>query len=100
MTTIKERLARGEEVRVMVMGGLASPKLAEVVGVMGGFHGLWVDQEHSAVPHQQLELIMMACRAAGLDAFARVAPTDYGAVMRPMEAGAGGVMVAQIRTVE
>jgi 2-dehydro-3-deoxyglucarate aldolase/4-hydroxy-2-oxoheptanedioate aldolase len=96
--TIKERLAAGEEVRVMVMGALASPKLAEMVGLMGGFHGLWIDQEHSAVPHQDLELILMACRASGLDAFARVPPTDYGTVMRPMEAGASGVMIAQIRT--
>jgi 2-keto-3-deoxy-L-rhamnonate aldolase RhmA len=65
-----------------------------------GVHGVWIDQEHSAVPHQDLELMLMACRASGLDAFARVAPTDYGAVMRPMEAGASGVMVAQIRTVD
>ena len=40
----------------------------------------------------------MACRASGLDAFARVPPTDYGTIMRPMEAGCSGVMVAQIRT--
>jgi 2-keto-3-deoxy-L-rhamnonate aldolase RhmA len=100
ITSIKERLSKGEEVRVMVLGALASPKLIEVVGVAGGFHGVWIDQEHSAVPHQQLELMMMACRSAGLDAFARVPPTDYGAIMRPMETGASGIMVAQIRTVE
>ena len=96
--TIKERLAAGEEVRVMVMGALATPKLAEIVGLAGWFHGLWIDQEHSAVPHRDIELIMMACRASGLDAFVRVPPIDYGTVMRPMEAGASGVMIAQIRT--
>ena len=99
-TTIKERLAAGEEVRVMVFGALASPKLAEVAGLAGGLHGIWIDQEHSAVPHHTLELLLMACRAAGLDAFVRVPPTDYGTIMRPMETGASGIMVAQIRTVE
>jgi hypothetical protein len=49
--------------------------------------GSSIDQEHSAVPQAQLELMLMACRAVGLDAFARVPPTDYATIMRPMEAG-------------
>ena len=97
---IKERLARGETLRVMVLGALASPKLIELVGLHAGLDGVWIDQEHSAIPHHDLELMMMACRAAGLDAFARVPPTDYGTIMRPMEAGASGIMVAQIRTID
>jgi 2-dehydro-3-deoxyglucarate aldolase/4-hydroxy-2-oxoheptanedioate aldolase len=100
ITSIKERLARGETVRVMVLGALASPKLIEIAGLHAGLHGVWIDQEHSAIPHHELELMIMACRASGLDAFARVPPTDYGTIMRPMEAGAGGIMVAQIRTVD
>ncbi|MBI4662848.1 MAG: aldolase [Verrucomicrobia bacterium] len=99
-TTIKQRLASGEIVRVLALGSLASPKLVEIAGLAGGFQGVWIDQEHSAIPHQQLELLVMACRAAGLDAFVRVAPTDYATVMRPMETGAGGVMVAQIRSTD
>ena len=42
----------------------------------------------------------MACRASGLDAFARVPPTDYATVMRPLETGCSGVMVAQVRTLD
>jgi 4-hydroxy-2-oxoheptanedioate aldolase len=98
--TIKQRLALGEEVRVLSFGNLASPKWIEIAGIVGGFHGLWLDQEHSAIPHHQIELMTMACRAAGLSSFVRVPPTDYATVMRPMEAGAEGVMIAQIRNVE
>lgn len=97
--TIHERLAAGQIVRAMFLGSLASPKLVEVAGLIGDWHGVWIDQEHSAIPHQQLELLLMACRAAGLDAFVRVPPTDYATLMRPMEAGASGVMVAMIRDV-
>ncbi|MBI4604456.1 MAG: aldolase [Planctomycetes bacterium] len=97
--TLKERLAQGEIVRVLSLGTIASPKIVEIAGRVGGYHGVWIDQEHSAVPHHELELILMACRAAGLDAFARVAPTDYATVMRPLETGAG-VMIAQVRSVE
>jgi len=100
MKTIKQRLLDGEEVRVITLASLAHAKWVELAAVAGGYHGLWVDQEHAAVPLRDLEYILMACRASGLDAFARVAPTDYATVMRPMEAGAGGIMAAQIRTVE
>jgi 2-keto-3-deoxy-L-rhamnonate aldolase RhmA len=84
----------------MLVGAVAHPKWVEILGLRGNIHGLWFDQEHSDIPHQQLEVLLMACRAAGLDAFARVAPTDYGAVMRPMEAGACGIMAAQVRSIE
>ena len=99
-TTIRQRLAKGQIARVMFLGSLASPKLIEVAGMVGDIHGVFIDQEHSGIPHQQLELLFMACRAAELDAFARVAPTDYATIMRPMEAGASGVMAAMVRTVE
>jgi 2-dehydro-3-deoxyglucarate aldolase/4-hydroxy-2-oxoheptanedioate aldolase len=98
--SIKQRLAQGEIVRVLAFASLASPKLVEIAGLAGGFQGMWIDQEHSAIPHRELELLLIACRAAGLDAFVRVAPTDYATVMRPMETGASGVMVAQIRSVD
>lgn len=100
MTTIKQRLAEGKLVRVMFFGALASPKLVEIAGAIGGIDGVWFDQEHSAIPHRELETLLIASRAAGLASFVRLAPTDYASVMRPMEAGAEGVMIAQIRTVD
>jgi 4-hydroxy-2-oxoheptanedioate aldolase len=100
MSTIIERLRAGKLVRVMHCLGLSSPKLVEVVGILGNLHGIWIDQEHSAISHSQLELMLMAARAVGLDAFARVAPTDYATVMRPMEVGCSGVMIAQVRTLD
>ena len=54
-TTIRQRFEQGQVARVMFLGSLASPKLAEAVGLTGTFDGVWVDQEHSAIPHQQLE---------------------------------------------
>ena len=82
----------------MAVSAFPSPKLIEVAGKFGELDGVWIDQEHSGLANQELELLLMACRAAGLDAFARVAPTDYATVMRPMEGGASGVMMAQVRS--
>jgi 2-dehydro-3-deoxyglucarate aldolase/4-hydroxy-2-oxoheptanedioate aldolase len=97
---IKARLDAGELVRVMSVGPFPDPKLIEVVGLSGHFHGIWIDQEHSAVSHAQMELLLLACRATGMDAFARVPPTDYGTLMRPLETGCSGVMVAQVRSLD
>ncbi len=97
--TLKQKLAEGLEVRVMAVSAFPSPKLIEVAGMFGDLDGVWIDQEHSGLPNQELELLLLACRASGLDAFARVAPTDYATVMRPMEGGASGVMMAQVRRV-
>jgi 2-dehydro-3-deoxyglucarate aldolase/4-hydroxy-2-oxoheptanedioate aldolase len=97
---IKQRLAAGQIVRTMHITGFVKPRAIEMAGLVGNFHGIWVDQEHSAISHAELESILIACRASGLDAFARVAPTDYCTVMRPMEAGCSGVMIAQIRTLD
>jgi 2-dehydro-3-deoxyglucarate aldolase/4-hydroxy-2-oxoheptanedioate aldolase len=84
-------------VRVMSIGGFPDPKLVEMIGCHCEVHGIWIDQEHSYVSHAAMELLLMACRAGGLDAFARVPLTDYAALARPYETGCSGVMVAQIR---
>jgi 2-keto-3-deoxy-L-rhamnonate aldolase RhmA len=100
MSIIKQRLAAGQIVRAMHIVGYATPRMVELFGAVGDFHGFWFDQEHSAIPHKELELMMMACRATGKDGFARVPPTDYATVMRPYEAGCSGVMIAQVRTLD
>ena len=98
--SIPDLLAAGKTVRVMSLGAIAQPKLVEIAAAHQIVQGVWIDQEHAAVSHQQLELLLLACRASGLDAFARVPPVDYATIMRPMEAGCCGVMAAQIRTLE
>jgi 2-dehydro-3-deoxyglucarate aldolase/4-hydroxy-2-oxoheptanedioate aldolase len=80
--------------------GYATPRIIELLGTLGNFHGFWFDQEHSAISHKDLELLLIASRAAGKDAFARVPPTDYATVMRPFETGCSGVMIAQVRTLD
>jgi 2-dehydro-3-deoxyglucarate aldolase/4-hydroxy-2-oxoheptanedioate aldolase len=40
----------------------------------------------------------MAARGYGLDHFVRLPATDYASVMRPLEAGAGGVMISMVNS--
>jgi 2-dehydro-3-deoxyglucarate aldolase/4-hydroxy-2-oxoheptanedioate aldolase len=95
---LKELLTQGKLVRVFGMGQFCHPKLVEVVGLHGGHHAVWLDQEHAGLSIEQIEQAARAARASGIDSFVRLAPTDYATVMRALEAGAGGVMAAMIRS--
>ena len=98
MPRIKAMLREGKVVRVFATGQLLSPKLIEIVGEHGDFDALWLDQEHAGLTMKEIELATMAARAYGMDHFVRLPATDYAAVMRPLEAGAGGVMISMVRS--
>lgn len=94
---IKEMLAKDQLVRVFCTGQLCHPKIIEIIGFEGGFDAVWLDREHAGISTRQIEEGARAARGVGLDSFVRLAPTDYASVMRCLEAGAGGVMAAQVR---
>jgi 4-hydroxy-2-oxoheptanedioate aldolase len=94
---LKQALAQGKVVKVFALGQLCHPKLVEMVALVGGYDAVWLDQEHAGLTIAQLEEAARAARAQGLDSFARLAATDYATVMRPLEAGVGGIMAAQVR---
>lgn len=100
MGRIKERLARGETVRLFGLGQLLTPKFVEVVGAHGLFDGLWLDAEHAGLDIRQIETATLAAKAYGLDSFVRLPATDYASIMRALEAGSGGVMVSMIESAE
>jgi 2-dehydro-3-deoxyglucarate aldolase/4-hydroxy-2-oxoheptanedioate aldolase len=96
MPRIKQLLSEGKVVRAFGFGQLLSPKLVEILGEHGEFDALWLDFEHAGLTMKEVELATMAARAYGLDHFVRLPATDYATVMRPLEAGAGGVMFSMI----
>ncbi|MEX2185408.1 MAG: aldolase/citrate lyase family protein [Pirellulales bacterium] len=96
--TLKTRLAAGELVRVFCAGRIPHPTIIEMFALGGGFDGFWIDQEHAAVTYDQVVTFALAARANGLDCFVRMAPVGYWQVTQNLEAGARGVMAAQIHS--
>jgi 2-dehydro-3-deoxyglucarate aldolase/4-hydroxy-2-oxoheptanedioate aldolase len=96
--SIKTRLGRGEVLMVAACGRIVHHNLIQMLGIHGGFQAVWFDMEHMDYPTEKLEIGTLACRSQGMDSFVRLAPTDYASVTRALEAGAGGVMAAQIRS--
>jgi 2-keto-3-deoxy-L-rhamnonate aldolase RhmA len=95
---LKDILARGKVARVFGVGQLCDPKIVEIVGIQGGFDAVWIDQEHAGLSTEQIEQASRAARATGMDSFVRLAVTNYASVMQPLEAGAGGIMAAQVNS--
>ncbi len=100
MPRIKQLLADGQVVRMFGVGQLISPKLVEIIGEHGDFDALWLDAEHVGITMKEIEWATLTARAYGLDHFVRLPATDYAAIMRPLEAGAGGVMVSMVHSPE
>jgi 2-dehydro-3-deoxyglucarate aldolase/4-hydroxy-2-oxoheptanedioate aldolase len=98
MARIKQLLREGKMVRAFGFGQLLAPKLVEILGEHGDFDALWLDFEHGGLTMKDIELATMAARSYGLDHFVRLPATDYASVMRPLEAGAGGVMISMVRS--
>lgn len=96
MQRIKEKLANGQLVRVAGVGRMMHPNFIQMLGMNGGFDGVWLDHEHTGFAMENLEVATITARSVGLECFVRIAPTDYAIVTRCMEAGGGGVMAAQI----
>lgn len=85
-------------IRCCAFGQLCHPKLIEMVGHLGKFDAVWLDQEHVGLTIPQIEEATRAARSVGLPAFVRLSATDYASVMRPLEAGASGIMASMVRT--
>jgi 4-hydroxy-2-oxoheptanedioate aldolase len=95
---LKELLRQDRVLRIFCLGQLCSPKFVEIIALNGGFDAVWLDLEHGGLSIADIEGAARAARGAGIESFVRLAPTDYASVMRPLEAGAGGIMAAQVRS--
>ena len=99
MISFKESLRQGKIAPAFCLARLVHPVLVDMVAAAGGYHGLWLDGEHARLSSEQVATIALAARANQLDTFVRMAPTNYSDVTQMLEAGAGGVMAAQIQSV-
>jgi len=86
--------------RLFSMGRFISPVVIDMFGFAGGYDGFWLDQEHGGLTYDQILLASTSARANGFDSFVRMAPTGYAGVTQNLEAGAGGVLAAQISSAE
>jgi 4-hydroxy-2-oxoheptanedioate aldolase len=98
--SLKLMLAAGEVVPVFAVARIAHPIVIDMFALAGGYRGFWLDQEHGAMAQDQVVMAALAARANQMDFFVRMPPVGYWQVTQNMEAGAGGVMGAQIQSAD
>ena len=85
---------------LFAIGRILHPVVVEMFGHAGGYRGFWIDAEHASVSSEQIATLAITARANQMDCFVRMAPRGYWQVTQALEAGAGGVMAAQIFTAD
>ncbi len=98
--TLKQLLATDEQIPLFAVGRAPIPLMIEMIGLAGGYKGFWIDQEHVPVTGNQVQMLAITGRANGMDCFVRMPPVGYWQVTQNLEAGAGGVMAAQIHSAD
>jgi len=86
---------REGRVATCVKLNLADPRVVEICALAGA-HCVWLDNEHVPNDWLNLEHMIRAARARGIDAMVRVSKGSYSNYLKPFEAGASGVMVPHV----
>ena len=96
----KELLKTQQQIPLFALARVPHPVVVEMFGLAGGYKGFWIDQEHAGVTGDQIQALSIVGRANNLDCFVRMPPIGYWQVTQALEAGAGGVMAAQIHSAD
>ncbi|MCS7309231.1 MAG: aldolase/citrate lyase family protein [Armatimonadetes bacterium] len=67
-------------------------KIVEMLGIVG-YDGVWIEMEHSDTTWEQMSQMILAARATGMEAIVRIPRGSYSNVLRPLEAGATGLLL-------
>lgn len=79
--------------------GFDSPFITEMLAGCG-FDFIWIDGEHSAIDRKDIQLHLMACRAAGAAGIVRVPWNDPVIIKAILDMGADGIIVPMVCSLE
>ncbi|KRB97932.1 aldolase [Hydrogenophaga sp. Root209] len=77
----------------------ASPHIVEVLGTTG-LDFVCLDAEHAPLDRAMLDLMVLAARASGLQAFIRIAEASPSVVLSCLDLGATGLLVPHVDSAE
>jgi 4-hydroxy-2-oxoheptanedioate aldolase len=97
-SAVRKKLLSGD----VVICAKASYPDAEMVELMGtfGFDAMWICLEHCQIAPPAIHALIAACRLHRMDALIRVKPANYTDLIWLLEAGARGIMLPKVSTVE
>jgi 4-hydroxy-2-oxoheptanedioate aldolase len=96
---VLQRIREGKYVLCSSATPYPSPKIPEMMGLIG-FDCLWIDMEHQDYDYDQVFNMGLACRASGMEPMVRIRKEGDHSFYRAFEAGASGLMVPHVRTID
>ncbi|KAJ5682506.1 hypothetical protein N7462_005671 [Penicillium macrosclerotiorum] len=67
---------------------------------MAGFHGVFIDMEHSSLDMRTVSQLILACNFAGISPVVRSPSKSHWHISRILDAGAAAVVIPHIETVQ
>jgi 2-keto-3-deoxy-L-rhamnonate aldolase RhmA len=92
---VLEKLRRNEPVWVATLWTVPHWKIVEMMGI-AGFDCVWLEMEHSDFTLEQMSQMILAARATGMETMVRIPRGSYNEVIKPLEAGAGGLLLPHV----
>lgn len=89
---VLQKLREGKPVLVGIVWTVPHWKIVEMIGI-AGYDCVWIEMEHSDTTWEQMSQMVLAARATGLEAIVRIPRGSYNNVIRPLEAGATGLLL-------
>jgi 2-keto-3-deoxy-L-rhamnonate aldolase RhmA len=99
MTSLKQRLQRGELVLGTLISEVRNPNVAYLLA-QSGFDFFIIDNEHGTYSDETVANMVAAARGADIEVIVRIPEITRATVMKPLDAGATGLLVPQVDTVE
>ncbi len=97
-TSLKNLLAQERLLRVCLLGQFVFSQAGRDDRLARRFRRRLVRSGARRPDHPADRGSRRAARACGIASFVRLNATDYATVMRPLEAGAGGIMASMVRS--
>ncbi|WP_414662555.1 HpcH/HpaI aldolase family protein [Horticoccus sp. 23ND18S-11] len=95
---IRKKLALGETV-LCAKASFPDPDIVELMGTFG-FDGVWICLEHRRVDPAVVNHMIRASRLGGMDAIIRIKPSNHSDLLWLLEAGARGVMLPKVVSID
>ena len=96
--TVKQKLAEGKQVFGATVWG-SDPELY-CATANAGADFTWIEMQHSPIGFPDVARMLFACRGASAIPFIRVADATEGDIQKAVDAGALGIIVPMVDTVE
>src|SRR6266568_5342711 len=92
---VRRILQEGELALGTHVGGIADPRIVEIIG-LAGFDAAFIDMEHTSYDLHDVQLAVMAAERVGITPIVRTPGFDPAFILRLLDMGVQGIQVPHI----